>query len=286
MKMSNRKGFLLAVVCFLFLAASLIYGETQAKAADPKEQIRQSIASQLIKKNRVRKICYADYDKNGRAEAFVLTGPKKKKNEQAEAETEFTLWFAYIENGNVVSKKLRKDVIGASGFLKLKSVTLFRAQTYCTTSGPEDLYEVGGDEVKKIFHGDLTKAYSGDTFISVHSTYDFMYDKGVGHKMGHTWKPYYFYYKDGQVYEYKGKKISLARFKKYKNAKKMMKKYKKYGKIKSIIYRENGLVHVNYKHSYGSDSMYHNVTFRVSGNRLKKPVVEEGTYRKKLPGGI
>lgn len=277
--MSNQKGFFLAVVCFLFFAASLIYGETQAKAASPKEEIKQSIASQLKKKNRVRKIFYADYDKNGRAEAFVLTGPKKKKNEQAEYETELTLWFAYIENGSVVSKKLRKDALGESGFLKLKSVTLFRALTYCTTSRPEDLYEVVGNEVKVIFHGDQTKAVSGDSFSSVHSTYDLMYDKELGFYMGHTWKPYYFYYKDGQVYEYKGKKISLAQFKKYKNGKKMIKKYKENGKIKSIIFRENDLVHVNYK----SGGVRTNVTFKVSGNRLIKPVVHDGIYRKKLP---
>lgn len=280
------KGIFFAAVCFLLFATFLIYGETQAKAASQKEEIKQSIASQLKKKNRVRKIFYADYDNNGRAEAFVLTGPKKKKNEQAEYETQFTLWFAYIENGSVVSKKLRKDALGESGFLKLKSVTLFRALTYCTTSRPEDLYEVVGNEVKVIFHGDCTKAVSGDSFSSVHSTYDFMYDKEIGHKLGHTWKPYFFYYKDGKVYEYKGKKISLARFKKYENGKKMIKKYKKYGEIASIIYRENGLVHVNYKHRYGGDISYSNVTYKVSGNSLIKPVVEEGIYRTKLPEGV
>lgn len=277
-----RYVFLKVAGVFLFLSLLAVLApmeKTSVKAASPKKEIENSIAGQLQKKHRVRKIFYADYDKNGRAEAFVLTGPKKKKNEQAEYETELTLWFAYIENGSVVSKKLRKDVLGESGFLKLKSVTLFRALTYCTTSRPEDLYEVIGNEVKVIFHGDLTKAVSGDSFSSVHSTYDLLYDKELGFYTGHTWKPYYFYYKDGKIYEYKGKKISIARFKKYKNGKKMIKKYKKYGKIKSIIYRENGLVHVNYK--YGDARI--NITFKVSGNQLKKPVVEDGIYRKKLP---
>lgn len=278
MKMKQDHWFIVAAVCFLLLSIPLFFGESQVKAASPKEEIKQSIASQLKNKNRVRKIFYADFDKNGRAEAFVLTGPKKKKNEQAEAWTEFTLWFAYIKEGDVVSRRLRKDVLGASGVLKLESVTLFRARTYVATDGPEDLYEVMGDEVKKIFHGDLTKAYAGDTFTSVHSTYDLLYDKELGFYTGHTWKPYYFYYKDGKVYEYKGKKISLARLKKYKNGKKMIKKYRKYGTIKSIIYRENGLVHVNYK----KGGVRVNVTFTVSGNRLKKPVEDEGIYRNRL----
>lgn len=123
---------------------------------------------------------------------------------QAEAWTSFTLWFAYMEDGRVVSRQLRNDVIG------------------------------------------------------------------------HTWKPYY--YKDGKVYEYKAKKISSARFKRYENGKKMLRKYRKYGKVKSIFYRENGLVHVNYK----SGGVRMNVTFRVSGNRLKKPVVDEGIYQRRI----
>ena len=43
-------------------------------------------------------------------------------------------------------------------------------------------------------------------------------------------------------------------------------------------YRENGLVHVNYK----SGGVRMNVTFRLSGNRLKKPVVDEGIYRRRI----
>lgn len=280
---------------FLFLVlltAPLCLGEgTVIKAAGPKDEIKQSIAGQIPKKHKVRKIFYADYDRNGRSEAFVLTGPKKKKNEQAEYETKLTLWFAYIEDGNVVAKKLREDVLGESGFLKLESVTLFRALTYCTTSRPEALYEVLGNDVKVIFHGDMTKSLSGDSFTSVHSTYDSSYENELGFYIGHTWKPYYFYYKDGKVYEYKGKKISLSRFKKYKNADKMLKQYKKFGKIRSIIYRSNDLVHINYRSVYDDGSGYRcvsfaNVTFTVSGNKLKKLKVEEGIYRNKMPKHI
>ncbi len=274
-------GFILFLV---LLAAPLYLGEgTEARAASPKQEIESSIAREIPVKHRVRKTFYADYDRNGRPEAFVLTGPKKKKNEQAEAETEFTLWFAYMENGNVICQKLRRDVLGTSGFLKLKSVTLFRAQTYCTTSAPEDLYCVTGNKVTKIFHGDQTAPWAGDSFISVHSTYDSEYDKDVGVTLGHTWKPYYFYFKDGKIFEHNGKKITSSRFSRYVNAENILKKYKKMGKVKSILYRSNGLIHINYvKKSNDGDKSYSNVTFRVSGKKLKKPVVQEGIYRKKL----
>lgn len=189
-KVSTISGFFLLLVLF---SAPLFASEgSVARAASPKQEIKADIVKKIPKKHKVRKTFYADYDRNGRPKAFVLTGSKKKKNEQVEAETEFTLWFAYIEDGNVISKKLRKDVLGESGYLKLESVTLFQAQTYCTTSGPEDLYRVSGNEVKVIFQGDLTKSWSGDCFISVHSTYDSGYDKDLGQNLGHTWKPYYF----------------------------------------------------------------------------------------------
>lgn len=276
---SAMSGFFLFLV---LLAAPLYLGEgTEARAASPRQEIERSIVREIPSKHKVRKIFYADYDRNGRPEAFVLTGPKKKKNEQAE--TELTLWFAYVKNGNVVSRKLRQDVLGTSGFLKLQSVTLFRAQTYCTTSGPEDLYRVTGNKVTKIFHGDLMAPWAGDSFTSVHSTYDSAYDKSAGVTLGHTWKPYYFYYKNGKIYEHNGKKITSSRFMRYKNAEKILKRYRKMGKVRSIIYRSNGLIHINFEKKYNDgDKSYSNVTLHVSGNMLKKPVVKEGIYKKKF----
>ena len=276
---SAADGFFLFLV---LLAAPLYLGEgTEARAASPRQEIERSIVREIPSKHKVRKTFYADYDRNGRPEAFVLTGPKKKKNEQAE--TELTLWFAYVKNGNVVSRKLRQDVLGTSGFLKLQSVTLFRAQTYCTTSGPEDLYRVTGNKVTKIFHGDLMAPWAGDSFTSVHSTYDSAYDKSAGVTLGHTWKPYYFYYKNGKIYEHNGKKITSSRFMRYKNAEKILKRYRKMGKVRSIIYRSNGLIHINFEKKYNDgDKSYSNVTLHVSGNMLKKPVVKEGIYKKKF----
>ncbi len=276
---SAMSGFFLFLV---LLAAPLYLGEgTEARAASPRQEIERSIVREIPSKHKVRKTFYADYDRNGRPEAFVLTGPKKKKNEQAE--TELTLWFAYVKNGNVVSRKLRQDVLGTSGFLKLQSVTLFRAQTYCTTSGPEDLYRVTGNKVTKIFHGDLMAPWAGDSFTSVHSTYDSAYDKSAGVTLVHTWKPYYFYYKNGKIYEHNGKKITSSRFMRYKNAEKILKRYRKMGKVRSIIYRSNGLIHINFEKKYNDgDKSYSNVTLHVSGNMLKKPVVKEGIYKKKF----
>lgn len=275
------------VMSVLFLMGLALFSSeaVPVQAASQKSEIEKEIASQLTGKNIVKKICYADYDKNGREEAFVLTGPKKAGKLRDAA---YTLWFAYHQDGTVIAKKMRKDVSVDSKMLSLKSVTLFCAASYCATSVPTDVYQVTGNDVKVIFCGNIISSTGGDSFSSVDSTYDFMYDSDLKTTLGHTWKPYYFYYENGKVKEYKGKKITLHKFKKYKNAGKMLKKYKMQGKIKSIIYRSNGIVHVNYKSkSKVEDDGYYsiaytNVTFRVSGNKLIKPVMDEGTYRKNL----
>ncbi len=284
---TGKSVFLRGVLFFVFLlgAGIVLPGAVPTQAASEKAAIKEEIARHLSGKNVVKKIYYADYDRNGRNEAFVLAGPKKAGKLW---DVPYTLWFAYMQDGTVIAKKIRKDIIIDSKKLNLKSADLFCAVTYCTTSLPTDLYEVRGNEIVIIFQGECISGAGGDSFSSVHSTYDCAYDSSVKGKLGHSWKPYYFYYQDGKVKEYKGKKISLKKFKKYKNAAKMLKKYKKMGKIKSIIYRSNGMVHVNYRDKSKVEKngyyciQYTNVTFRLSGNKLIKPVVDDGTYRKKL----
>lgn len=255
-------------------------GPASEQADSQKADIKRDIAGRLTGKDVVKKICYADYNKDGRREAFVLSGPEK---EGKLTDSKYTLWFSYIQNGTVISKRIRKDVTLNSKMVKLESVTLFCAATYCPTSTPMDVYRVAGNESEIIFRGDMIQKTGGDSFISIHSTYDSMYDSASGIKMGHTWKPYYFYYRNGRIYEYKAKRISVKQFKKYKNAGKLLKKYKKKGKIKSILYRSNGLVHVNFKYKYKDGSIgYSNVTFSVSGNKLRHPAANEGSYRRAL----
>lgn len=74
---SAMSGFFLFLV---LLAAPLYLGEgTEARAASPRQEIERSIVREIPSKHKVRKTFYADYDRNGRPEAFVLTGPKKRK---------------------------------------------------------------------------------------------------------------------------------------------------------------------------------------------------------------
>ena len=50
-----------------------------------------------------------------------------------------------------------------------------------------------------------------------------------------------------------------------------------------MIYRSNHLIHLNYAKADTSNSYsYANVTFKVSGNKLTKPKINDGIYLTKL----
>lgn len=256
------------IVVMIFMSAlMLICSGIQVKAS-VKDDIQNKISKSLSSGEIIKKIYYYDYDNNGRKEAFVITGEKSAfKNYD---DTENDLWFAYRENNEIVIKLIRSDVQSQSKVLKLKSVKLFCAITYATTSNPTDVYAVKGNFVENIFSGDSINKYKGDSFTSIHSTYDAAIEG-----YGHTFKPYWFYYKEGQVYQYKAKEISSKKLKKkYKNAKSVLKKYKKNGKVISILYRSNGLVHINYE----KNGSYNNVTFKVKNKKLVKPKTDYGIY--------
>ena len=227
--MRNFKKTLKLLLFTTILSVGFCFFVTPGKtstASSEKDILADAVSNKLSGSQVIKKVYFTDFDKNGRNEAFILTGEKETGTEDDFSTIPHKLWFAYMENGEPVTHIVVKDsvMIYSSKPLKLKSTTLFCAGIYAATSYPQYVYCVSGNHVKKIFTGDDIKYTGGNTFTSIHSTYDL--GKYDGILMGHTWKPYYFYYKNGKVNEYKGKKISLKKFKKYSNANKMLKKYK------------------------------------------------------------
>lgn len=276
----------IALTIFLLLAGFFLLSKQTARAVDEESMIKEEIGKNLKKKHVIKKTWYLDYDNNGRNEAFILTGERlsPKRKDWMPDDTDNDLWFAYVEEDQVKVKKIRRNVGSSAHLLKLKSVTLVCAGNFCATSYPEDVYSVSGDSVHKIFRGDtIHGSEDGDDLVSVHSTYDFSKYLDSGLVTGHTWKPYYFYYNDGKIYEYRGKKISTAAFKKYQNGKTMLKKYKKKGKITGIIYRSNHLIHVNFTEKTKYSEYYSYVTFVVNGSTLEELDMGEGKYAVNMP---
>lgn len=261
------RGMYFCFIAMTVLVCGAWAGGFRVQAAvSEKEQIKAEVKKKLSGKDVINKVYYLDYDKNGRKEAFLLTGVSAKNSDYEEGLPN-TLWFGYCSGDKVKIKVIARNVVLSAHTLKLKSETFFCAGRYVTTSYPENMYQVKGNSVKKIFQGSSIAKDRGNTFTSVHSTYDNNTDGS-----GHTEKPYYYYYKNGRVYQYKAKKISLKKLKKYKGASQYLKQIKKTGyQVTSVLYRSNGLIHLNIK-SRGSCE---NVTLKVKGKNVSLVVINK-----------
>ena len=98
-------------------------------------------------------------------------------------------------------------------------------------------------------------------FRIVDSNYDMFYDPSIDATMGHTWKSYYFYYDDeaDEVKEYGGIEISKEQATDLVGRDLVAECLTDADTLDSIIYRGNGIVHVNYSSldDYGCTYHYH-----------------------------
>jgi len=94
-----------------------------------------------------------------------------------------------------------------------------------------------------------------------------------GLKCGHTWKCYYLYLNsDGTALrEYAAVKITQAQLKKASGGAAVLKAIRQHGgAVKSIWYRSNGLVHINYR----KGTEYDYVTMKLAGTKLSYVVMD------------
>ena len=98
--------------------------------------------------------------------------------------------------------------------------------------------------------GSLTQT-NGAEFTGIKSTYDFCTDG-----TGHTWKPYWFYYENGEFREHLGKSILYENFKdNFGGVSEEFTYLQPYfdeieaenGVITNVIVRDNGIININYK---------------------------------------
>lgn len=77
-------------------------------AVSEKEQIKAEVKKKLSEKDVINKVYYLDYEKNGRKEAFLLTGVSSKNSDYEEGLPN-TLWFGYCSEDKVKIKVIKKQ---------------------------------------------------------------------------------------------------------------------------------------------------------------------------------
>lgn len=142
--------------------------------------------------------------------------------------------------------------------------------------------------------GSLTQT-NGAEFTGIKSTYDFCTDG-----TGHTWKPYWFYYENGEFREHLGHSILYENFKdNFGGVSEEFAYLQPYfdeiiaenGVITDIIVRDNGIVNINYKIIEDGEEFFAYRYFRTLSVKDGEvtditPEINEGNYEVSVTGNM
>ena len=142
--------------------------------------------------------------------------------------------------------------------------------------------------------GSLTQT-NGAEFTGIKSTYDFCTDG-----TGHTWKPYWFYYENGEFREHLGHSILYENFKdNFGGVSEEFAYLQPYfdeieaenGVITNVIVRDNGIININYKIvEDGKEFLAYRYfrTLSVKDGEVMDitPEINEGNYEVSVEGNL
>ncbi len=256
-----------------YAGSSSVINETKVSEQDLINKVKQKTNKPIYK------TFYDDFDGDKSYEAFILVGTEN------DYESDYLDGEVWLSNSKkVIRLESGTFAIKSTNILNLKSAKLFCLGSYAGTSWPSELWKINGSEALKIFVGDSI-SYTGNDIMSVHSTYDGSLSDGI--LLGHTWKEYYFYYLDGQMYEYGAKKITEKQFSNIKNASSILEQIKtKYrsSKITEIFYRKNNTIQINFYVLEGESKYYYNacLNYDAKNNTVSFVQYGEGSYKTAL----
>lgn len=268
------------VAIYLFSVVCLCTDTKKAEAYS-KNNLVEKVKS--LTSDTVDGVYYADYDYDGRREAFITT---------VKSEFDQTLWFSSDQE----VKKIATSIIwvdkAAQGICQVSpKQKIFVAEGSGGGSGSWSYccYVKKGRAILVKRAGESLSHSSGKNFFIYQSAFDSMYDGGDKFYLGHTWKEYYLRWTGTKFVEYEGRKISRKQLEQYKGAGKYVKEAERLGyRIGKIFYRKNGIINVNAskKDKKGGDIDYENFTLNVKGkkvslricNKKGKNILEKSSY--------
>ena len=218
----------------------------------------------------------ADFDGDGVGEAFaVLNVPIKNADYMSERKLAFVTesGVKYLQTNETYEEKENDPF----QIYDLDDVCLFAAKKYGTSASITYVWAVeNGDvvDLSKQFEGSFTHE-GGNLFTVTDSQFD-----GSTDGTGHTWKPYYYFYENKQLKEYGGITISKDELLEFEGAKEIIDGLAADGKtITGIIYRSNGLIHINCQKPAGNvrDNSY--VTLKYDATSVTKASSGGGLYK-------
>lgn len=207
-----------------------------------------------------------DFDVDGDYEAFIFVGEYDDGLECYNG----CVWFTDGQKVSNLCELGDNSWWTVNGFLNFDGRKYAYATTYYATGGMSEVWSVYDDTAAPAEINCLGSVYladNGDVSI-VNDMYDAVYDREFGFFIGHTWKPYYFYFdeKKNQLVEYGGAFLRIDQIDEISgiDLTKQLASYKPEAEITTALYRENGLITVNYRElSDNGDVIYGNVNYNV-----------------------
>lgn len=224
--------------------------ETSAEStAEPAEKSTEQLLLEALIDERAggketAEICFSifdDFDGDGTDELFAVYGKDRFG----------TLWYANangawdIYPAQTEWGEFRTAEVGGDTLILTERISYSSSVTYCFRI--ENGNHIGIDTFNA---GSLTQT-DGAEFTGIKSTYDFCTDG-----TGHTWKPYWFYYENGEFREHLGCSILYENFKdnfggvseEFAYLQPCFDKIEaENGVITNVIVRDNGIININYK---------------------------------------
>lgn len=233
-------------------------------------------------------ICFSifdDFDGDGTDELFAVYGKDRFG----------TLWYANaneawnIYPANEEWGEFRTAEVGGDTLILTERLYATGNVTYCFRV--ENGSPIGIDTFNA---GSLTQT-DGAEFTGIKSTYDFCTDG-----TGHTWKPYWFYYENGEFREHLGHSILYENFKdNFGGVSEEFAYLQPYfdeieaenGVITNVIVRDNGIININYKIvEDGKDFLAYRYfrTLSVKDGEVTDitPEINEGSYAVSVTGNM
>lgn len=209
-----------------------------------------------------------DFDCDGDYEAFLFVGDFY--SDEYEEYYVGNMWFTNGEKNQDLGESSTGSWWTVDGTMNFDGRKYVYATIYYTTGGLSKVWSVYDDmaSVAEIdCLGSVTSAENNDIIIT-YDTYDTCLDSDTYYMIGHSWKPYYFYYdkKLDQIIEYGGAFVREDQIDKICGIDLVEQIHAQYPdvEITTAFYRENGVLNVNFREVNGKgDVNFSNANYNV-----------------------
>lgn len=210
-----------------------------------------------------------DFDGNGEYEAFAFVGTTPVEDDEWST-YEGEIW--YVDNDECVCLEPFNgyyNVLKCMDFGKRKYICF---DQFYVTESPTTIYTVKDGAAVADTYSNIGNVYNvtGKDFSISLSAYDTTYDPSITGLIGHSWKPYYFYYDEAKdaICEYGAHEISMEEAANLLPDDAMNTILSMNGTVTTCILRDNGILNVNYEISYENGCIdYKNANYDTVNKR-------------------